>query len=111
MTGPLPQRPVRWPHWESRAGQILGVFVRVGGYGVPVGSRNRPQRRRRMWSSSAYPCQVSFTALHLSLGLPPGPLTDEILDAAIAAGVVEADDLDWKSDLPPAKGLPQTDFP
>jgi hypothetical protein len=39
------------------------------------------------------------------------PLTDEILDAAIAAGVDEADDLDWKSELPPAKGLPQTDFP
>ncbi|MCU1699124.1 MAG: ATP-binding protein [Mycobacterium sp.] len=54
---------------------------------------------------------MSFTALHRSLGLPPGPLTDEILDAATAAGVVEADDLDWKSELPPAKGLPQTDFP
>lgn len=49
--------------------------------------------------------------MHRSLGLPLGPLTDEILDAAIAAGVVEADDLDWKSELPPAKGLPQTDFP
>ncbi len=64
-----------------------------------------------MWSSGAYPCPVSFTALHRSLGLPPGPLTDEILDAAITAGVVETDDLDWKSELPPVKGLPQTDFP
>ncbi|MCV7152406.1 AlbA family DNA-binding domain-containing protein [Mycolicibacterium pyrenivorans] len=54
---------------------------------------------------------MSFTALHRSLGLPPGPLTDEILDAAITAGVVETDDLDWKSELPPVKGLPQTDFP
>lgn len=34
-----------------------------------------------------------------------------LLDAAVAAGVVEANDLDWKSELPPAKGLPQTDFP
>jgi predicted HTH transcriptional regulator len=41
----------------------------------------------------------------------PGPLTDEILDAAVAAGTLEASDLDWKSELPPAKGLPQTDFP
>jgi hypothetical protein len=38
-------------------------------------------------------------------------LTDELLDAAVAAGVSETNDLDWKSELPPAKGLPQTDFP
>jgi predicted HTH transcriptional regulator len=34
-----------------------------------------------------------------------------LLDAAIAAGATEARDLDWKSALSPAKGLPQTDFP
>jgi hypothetical protein len=38
-------------------------------------------------------------------------LTNEMLDAAVAACVTEADDLDWKSQLPPAKGLSQTDFP
>lgn len=38
-------------------------------------------------------------------------MTDELLDAAVAAGVVEKNDLDWKSELPPAKGLPQTEFP
>lgn len=54
---------------------------------------------------------MTFTALHRALGLPPSPLTDELLDAAVAAGVTEASDLDWKSELPPAKGLPQTDFP
>ncbi|GAB3795613.1 AlbA family DNA-binding domain-containing protein [Micromonospora zhanjiangensis] len=54
---------------------------------------------------------MTFTALHRSLGVGPGPLTDELLDAAVAAGVIEANDLDWKSELPPAKGLPQTDFP
>lgn len=54
---------------------------------------------------------MTFTALHRALGRSPGPLTEEMLDAAIAAGVVETDDLDWKSELPPAKGLPQTDFP
>lgn len=54
---------------------------------------------------------MSFTALHRALGLAPGPLTDEILDDAVAAGVAETSDLDWKSELPPAKGLPQTDFP
>lgn len=54
---------------------------------------------------------MSFTALHRALGVGPGPLTDELLDAAVAAGVAESNDLDWKRELPPAKGLPQTDFP
>lgn len=54
---------------------------------------------------------MSFTELHRALGVGPGPLTDELLDAAVAAGVVETNGLDWKSALPPAKGLPQTDFP
>ena len=54
---------------------------------------------------------MSFTALHRALGLGPGPLTDELLDSAVAAAVTETNDLDWKSELPPAKGLPQTDFP
>ncbi len=54
---------------------------------------------------------MSFTPLHLALGLSPGPLTSEMLDAAVAAGITETDDLDWKSQLPPAKGLSQTDFP
>ena len=48
---------------------------------------------------------------HRALGRVPSPLTDDLLDAAVAAGVTEANDLDWKSELPPAKGLPQTDFP
>lgn len=52
-----------------------------------------------------------FTALHRALGVTPGPLTDELLEAAVSGGVVETNDLDWKSELPPAKGLPQTDFP
>ncbi|WP_062316069.1 AlbA family DNA-binding domain-containing protein [Demequina maris] len=54
---------------------------------------------------------MTFTALHRALGLPPTPFTDAILDDAVAAGVAEAADLDWKSELPPAKGLPTTDFP
>lgn len=54
---------------------------------------------------------MSFTALHRALGLRPGPLTDDLLGAAVAAGVTETNDPDWKSELPPAKGLPQTDFP
>ncbi|GAA3464257.1 ATP-binding protein [Saccharothrix longispora] len=54
---------------------------------------------------------MTFTALHRALGVAPGPLTDELLDAAVATGVVEANDLDWKLELPPLKGLPLTDFP
>lgn len=54
---------------------------------------------------------MSFTALHRAVGAIPGPLTDDLLDAAVAAGTTETNDLDWKSELPPAKGMPQTDFP
>lgn len=58
-----------------------------------------------------YAGDMTFTALHRALGLAPGPLTNELLDAAVSGGVMESENLDWKSELPPAKGLPQTDFP
>lgn len=55
---------------------------------------------------------MTFTALHRALGLPPGPLNDELLDAAVDAGVAETNDLDWKSiKLPPTSGLPNSEFP
>lgn len=54
---------------------------------------------------------MDFTALHRAVGASPGPLTDALLDEAVAAGAAETSDLDWKSELPPAKGLSQTDFP
>lgn len=54
---------------------------------------------------------MRFTELHRALGVAPGPLTEELLDDAVTAGVVETDGLDWKSELPAAKGIPQTDFP
>ncbi|MFK0154071.1 helix-turn-helix domain-containing protein [Streptomyces sp. NPDC090493] len=54
---------------------------------------------------------MSFTALHRAVGATPGPLTDDLLDAAVAAGTTETTDLDWKGELPPVKGLTQTDFP
>lgn len=54
---------------------------------------------------------MTFTALHRAVGSPPGPVTDDLLDAAVAAGASETSDLDWKEELPPAKGLSQTDFP
>jgi hypothetical protein len=34
-----------------------------------------------------------------------------MVDKAVAAGVVDTDDLDWKSELPPGRNLTQTDFP
>jgi hypothetical protein len=52
-----------------------------------------------------------FTALHRLLGRDPGPITDELIDAAVAAGLRETSDLDWKDRLPPQKGLTETDFP
>jgi Schlafen, AlbA_2 len=57
-------------------------------------------------------CAVkSLTALHRLLGLPPGSLTSEMVDDAIAQGTAEGTDLDFKVELPPASNLPQTDFP
>jgi hypothetical protein len=34
-----------------------------------------------------------------------------MIDQAVERGISETDDLDWKSALPPSKGLPQTDYP
>jgi Putative DNA-binding domain len=52
---------------------------------------------------------MEFTPLHRLLGRQPGPLTDDMLDAAIEQGIRETDDLDWKSGLPKAKDLSQSD--
>ncbi|MGM7667979.1 AlbA family DNA-binding domain-containing protein [Microbacterium sp. A93] len=52
-----------------------------------------------------------FTALHRLLGCAAGPITDELIDAAVEQHIAETDDLDWKRDLPPTKGLSATDFP
>lgn len=54
---------------------------------------------------------MPFTPLHRSLGLAPSELTDDILDQAVAAGVTETDDLDWKSEPPPTKNLADGDVP
>jgi hypothetical protein len=53
---------------------------------------------------------VDFTALHRELGRQRGPVTDDMLDQAIAQGVTETDDLDWKARLPPRGGIATTDF-
>lgn len=53
----------------------------------------------------------TFTAMHRELGLPPGDVTDELIDAAVSAEVAETDDLDWKGELPPTSNLGDTDFP
>ncbi len=54
---------------------------------------------------------VLYTALHRLLGLTPGPITDEMIDAAVAGQLAETDDLDWKSKLIPVKELPTSEFP
>jgi Putative DNA-binding domain len=51
-----------------------------------------------------------FTPLHRVLGREPGPLTDDMLDDAVKAGVPETDDLDWKSALPAEKDLANSDL-
>jgi Putative DNA-binding domain len=54
---------------------------------------------------------MQFTPLHRLLGRAPTPLSDEMIDEAVNQGIAEADDLDWKSKLPPAKGMSETDYP
>jgi len=41
-----------------------------------------------------------FTALHRLLGVQPGPITDAMLDEAVAQRIAEQGDLDWKRELP-----------
>lgn len=54
---------------------------------------------------------MTFTALHQYLGKTPGPVSDDLHDEAIAAGLAETSDLDWKRELPPAKNVGSSDFP
>jgi len=52
-----------------------------------------------------------MTALHRLLGKPAGVIDEALLDEAVAAGLAETDDLDWKRALPPTSGLSESDFP
>jgi hypothetical protein len=54
---------------------------------------------------------MQFTPIHRLLGRAPAPLSDEMIDEAINQSIAETDDLDWKSKLPPAKGMAETDYP
>jgi hypothetical protein len=54
---------------------------------------------------------MPFTALHRLLGLAPSPLTDEMIDSAVAEKLAETDDLDFKRALPETGGLNATDYP
>ena len=51
-----------------------------------------------------------FTELHRQLGLQPGPLTEEMVDAAVDQKLTESGTLDWKARLPEAKNLSQHDY-
>ena len=53
---------------------------------------------------------MRFTALHKALGLPPGPITEAMLEAVISRGTEETDDLDWKDRLPEQKSLATSDY-
>lgn len=49
------------------------------------------------------------TPLHRLLGEQPGPLTDEMIDAAVEQGIPESQELDWKTDLPPQREFKNSD--
>lgn len=53
---------------------------------------------------------MEYTPLHRLFALPPGPVDDALIERAVKDGVSETDDLDWKEQLPPIKGLSSTDF-
>lgn len=48
-----------------------------------------------------------YTPLHRALGRGPSPLTHELLEACVAAGVPESESLDWKQTLPHQTGGPR----
>lgn len=50
------------------------------------------------------------TPLHYALGEPPGPLTEQMIDAVVAQGIEESDALDWKKALPPQKDFRDSDY-
>ncbi|UOQ88716.1 ATP-binding protein [Agromyces endophyticus] len=50
------------------------------------------------------------TPLHRALGERPGPLTDQMIDDAVAQGIGENDELDWKTALPPEKEFRESDI-
>jgi hypothetical protein len=54
---------------------------------------------------------MQFTPLHRLLGRAPAPLSVEMIDEAIRQAIAETDDLDWKSKLPAAKRMAETDYP
>lgn len=47
-----------------------------------------------------YDERMLHTPLHQLLGVSPGLLTEQMIDAAIAEGLVESDRVDWKKHLP-----------
>lgn len=72
---------------------------------------SRGQGRLSIVGGYGYGDGVDFTVLHRLLGRSPEPLTSQMLDEAIAAGVRETDDLDWKRQLIPADKLTTGEFP
>jgi len=50
-----------------------------------------------------------FTSLHRALGLPAGPITDDMITQAVENSVPESEDLDFKQSLPPKESLVQSD--
>lgn len=53
---------------------------------------------------------VLQTPLHQLLGAGPGPLTEQMIDASIAQGLVESDRLDWKKHLPTERDFKNSDI-
>ncbi|RKE64913.1 putative DNA-binding protein [Microbacterium sp. AG238] len=50
------------------------------------------------------------TPLHQLLGVNAGPLTEQMIDAAITQGLVESDQLDWKKHLPSERDFKTSDI-
>ncbi|MGW7073087.1 AlbA family DNA-binding domain-containing protein [Streptomyces sp. NPDC054855] len=51
---------------------------------------------------------MAYTSLHRSVGSPPGRVTAETLEQAVAIRLGEAEDLDWKQDADDAKDSRET---
>lgn len=57
-----------------------------------------------------YAGRMLHTQLHLALGEPPGPITDQMIDSAVAQSIEENGGIDWKKSLPSERAFRDSDI-
>lgn len=86
-----------------------------------VGEHRHPQRLTALghagalgqcpwWTLEFSVMTVTWSSLHRLLGISPSPLTRDLVDQAVDAGVAESHDLDWKQKLPEKNDVLKDEF-